>query len=380
VNFNTPFGEFNLERLPKTKTGSLRAWDAADELLLKHLHHNDDLTEQKDKKKPVLIINDAFGGLSCPLNQLSIHCWSDSFVAHDAIRRNCHQNKIMPPGQFIPASQSLQQQYDLVLIKVPKTLSLLEDQLYRLKPHIHTDTTLIACGMAKHIHRTTLTLFENIIGDTHTSRATKKARLIFTRNTQPKILPSPYPKTVHDGGLQLSLNNYANVFANNQIDQGSRFFIEHFGLCPKADRILDLGCGNGALGIMMKRLQPKAQIDFVDESYLALKSAEENWNRNGFMPDDGRFIVSNCLEQYQGEKSHLILCNPPFHQGHHIGDQTAWTMFKQSKEQLAINGELWVIGNRHLAYHNKLKRLFGNCTTVASNKKFVVLVAKKVKN
>jgi 16S rRNA G1207 methylase RsmC len=60
-----------------------------------------------------------------------------------------------------------------------------------------------------------------------------------------------------------------------------------------------------------------------------------------------------------------------------MGDQIAWEMFQQSLQHLETNGELWVVGNRHLAYHNKLKRLFGNCKTIASNKKFVVLAAQK---
>jgi 16S rRNA (guanine1207-N2)-methyltransferase len=47
-------------------------------------------------------------------------------------------------------------------------------------------------------------------------------------------------------------------------------------------------------------------------------------------------------------------------------------MFSESKAVLENKGELWVIGNRHLAYHAKLKQIFGNCEVVASNKKFTL--------
>jgi 16S rRNA (guanine1207-N2)-methyltransferase len=40
-------------------------------------------------------------------------------------------------------------------------------------------------------------------------------------------------------------------------------------------------------------------------------------------------------------------------------------------------GEIWVVGNRHLGYHAKLKHLFYNCDIVASNARFVVLRATK---
>ena len=36
-------------------------------------------------------------------------------------------------------------------------------------------------------------------------------------------------------------------------------------------------------------------------------------------------------------------------------------------------GELWVVANRHLAYHIKLKKIFNNYEQIASNKKFVIL-------
>jgi 16S rRNA (guanine1207-N2)-methyltransferase len=50
-------------------------------------------------------------------------------------------------------------------------------------------------------------------------------------------------------------------------------------------------------------------------------------------------------------------------------------MFTGSRAALRPGGELWVVGNRHLGYHVKLKRVFGNCDVVASNPKFVVLRA-----
>jgi 16S rRNA (guanine1207-N2)-methyltransferase len=52
-------------------------------------------------------------------------------------------------------------------------------------------------------------------------------------------------------------------------------------------------------------------------------------------------------------------------------------MFVESRDALRPGGELWVVGNRHLGYWDKLNRLFGGCETVASNAKFVVLRAGK---
>jgi 16S rRNA (guanine1207-N2)-methyltransferase len=52
-------------------------------------------------------------------------------------------------------------------------------------------------------------------------------------------------------------------------------------------------------------------------------------------------------------------------------------MFSDARDALRPGGELWVIGNRHLGYHVKLRRLFGNSELIASDPKFVVLRAVK---
>jgi len=74
-----------------------------------------------------------------------------------------------------------------------------------------------------------------------------------------------------------------------------------------------------------------------------------------------------------------VLCNPPFHQQHAVTDHLAWQMFRDAKRCLQYGGELRIVGNRHLDYHHKLKKLFGNCTLIASNQKFVVLRAVKMR-
>lgn len=378
---NSPFGDFKLERLPKTSKGDLRAWDAADELLLSILFENH-LTKPNNDK-PILIINDSFGALATALHQYARHSWSDSYLAHLATLENLTLNTVDNTNyQAIPSHNELKQTYNLVIIKIPKTLGLLEDQLCRLKPHINADTIIIASAMSKHIHTSTLKTFERFIGTTTTSRATKKARLIFANNDNDNVYPSPYPKIIKDDALDLTLINHANVFAKDKLDIGSRFMIDQLKHCPSSKHIVDLGCGNGALGIMARRLQPQAHISFIDESYAAVKSAQESYkleNENKTL--NASFYHSDCFRQFDktqtDSKIDLILCNPPFHQNHSIGDHIAWEMFTQSHEQLESGGEIWVIGNRHLGYHVKLKKLFGNCKTVASNKKFVVLVSIK---
>jgi 23S rRNA (guanine1835-N2)-methyltransferase len=126
----------------------------------------------------------------------------------------------------------------------------------------------------------------------------------------------------------------------------------------------------------------KTKVVFVDESYMAVASAKQNVLANLPEKESGsEFIVDNCLDDFT-EKSKfsevdIVLCNPPFHQQNAITDHIAWQMFKDAKSLLQNGGQLFVVGNRHLDYPNKLKRLFGNVTTVATNQKFSILSASK---
>lgn len=401
--FESVYGNISLQRLPVPPRGqkdSLRAWDAADELILSYLDEQDLLTHQDQKSNNILLFNDAFGALTIALNlhnnESHIESCSDSYLSHLAIDHNLALNSLKPNHVAISSTETLTQQYDVVLIKAPKTLALLEHQLVQLKPRITESTVIIAAGMAKHIHTSTLKIFEKIIGTTTTSQATKKARLIFAKNDQKDIFTSPYPKSFTDEELNLVLSNHANVFSKDHLDIGARFMIEHLKQCPPSQHIIDLGCGNGVLGIMMKRIQPNAQIDFIDESYMAIDSARSNYVKNSCDTSepsdndhnnsyDAGFYVGDCFNDISNKHSSspiespvdLIVCNPPFHQAHTIGDLIAWKMLIQSRNHLKKGGELWVVGNRHLGYHVKLKKVFGNCHTVASNKKFVILSAKR---
>lgn len=371
----TAFGDYSLQRLPQPSQQNLRAWDAADELVLNYLAEHQ-LPLSADR---VLVVNDSFGALSCSLHQYSVNHWSDSWISHLATQSNRQLNQLDSAYQAISSTETPATDYAIVIIKIPKTLALLEQQLITLSGLLNSSTTVIAAGMVKYLQKSHLKLFERYLGSTTTSRAVKKARLYFSAVEKPATTHSPYPSEYFLDHYQLHIANHANVFSREKLDIGARFMLQQFNHLPTARSIVDLGCGNGILGIIAKQQQPDASVYFIDESYMAIESARVNYARALAKPlsacEQQRFIVSNSLEQSGLEGMDLILCNPPFHQSNTIGEHIAIPMFMHSKQALKSGGTLWVIGNRHLNYYARLKQVFGNCTTLASNNKFVVLSA-----
>jgi len=368
-------GEFTLQRLPKENHESLRAWDAADEYVLQHIE-----SLNLPNKTHILILNDSFGALAIGLQHFQTFAQSDSYLSQAATRLNLAENHLSENSvNLLTSLESPPCPFDLVIIKVPKTLALLEFQLLTLRNCLCENTQIIVAGMIKILTPSVWQLLERLIGETKTSLAQKKARLIFaTLNPNLPIPKNPYPIRYVLENTNYEISNHANVFSREKLDIGTRFFLEHL---PKSDKyrdIVDLGCGNGVVGLIAAEKNPSASIHFVDESFMAIQSAQENFVR-AFENRTAFFYVGNCLTDFAENSADCVLCNPPFHQQHVIGDFIAQTMFQQSKNVLRKNGELLVIGNRHLNYGVSLARLFGktNVKLVAQNSKFQIWQALK---
>jgi 16S rRNA (guanine1207-N2)-methyltransferase len=374
----TPFGAFALTRFPEDPRDRLRAWDASDAYLLRHLAE-----ERIDLSGTVVVVGDRWGALVTALAAHAPVQITDSHLGQEATRANLARNGVAPGTVSLLTTQDAPpERIDVLLVRVPKSLALLEDQLLRLAPALHEGSVVVGAGMVKEIHTSTLTLFERILGPTRTSLAQQKARLIFCTPEPGRELPAnpwPYTYTLPDGIGPASgrpVVNHAGVFCADRLDIGTRFFLRHLPATRGAQRVVDLGCGNGVVGTSVALANPEAEVLFVDESFQAVASAEATYKANG-VPGHGEFRVGDGLAGVASGSVDVVLNNPPFHAHQATTDAVAWRMFTGARRVLRPGGELWVIGNRHLGYHVKLRRLFGSCEVVGSDPKFVVLRAVK---
>ncbi|MBL7004608.1 MAG: methyltransferase [Gammaproteobacteria bacterium] len=376
TTFTSAFGSFEIKRVPHRKKETLRAWDAADILLLDALH-----TQALDLTNGILIVNDYFAALTTSLSQYAPINWSDSWISHQAMRENLRLNKLQDCGaETLDSVHVVKQKVSVVLIKVPKSMALFEYQLLRLKPLLQEGAVILVAGMVKHMPSKVWSLLEKIVGETNTHRAARKGRVIeVSVDTELPAIENPYPLTWPLEGTDYKLINHANVFAREHLDIGTRFFLKY---CPQTDgpvNIIDLACGNGVIGLMTASKNKEAHVLFTDESYMAIASAKENVKQLHYGDEQFDFHVGDGLHKVKKQSADIILCNPPFHQHHSIGETMALTMFAQAAQVLKKDGALWVVSNRHLGYPEKLSSWFLDVSLVASSKKFVVLKAAKPK-
>ncbi|HXH31372.1 MAG TPA: methyltransferase [Bacteriovoracaceae bacterium] len=361
--FENPFiPQLEIRRYPYRDGDLLQGWDSADELILEHASALD-LSSVK-----ILIVQDQFGALSSALQNFHPRAYTDSFVSFRSTELN-GQRSVVPENDLSAFSEK----FDLVLVRIPKNMSFFEDILCHLTGLLNPGAKVICASMVKYLTATSFQLLERLIGKTTTGLAKKKARLVFAEFTGPRV-PSPYPKEISIENFDRAFVNHSNLFSREKLDIGTRFFLEHL---PGGDysRILDLGCGNGIVGIKAKLLNPQAQLIFSDESNMALMSARSNYSR--YFQEPATYLWTNCYESQLPESLDLVLCNPPFHQGHTIGDFIARQMFQDSHRALRKGGLLRVIGNSHLGYRQEVRGIFGNSTLCKTNEKFVIIDAIK---
>ncbi|WP_426115798.1 methyltransferase [Pseudomonas sp. DSP3-2-2] len=369
----TPFAQLDLIRQPEQQDEPLQAFDAADEYLLNHVAEQGVTLQSR-----VLVLNDSFGALAASLAQhATVISSTDSFLGAHGLEKNLIRNNMAYDSvPMIPASEPLQGPFDWVLIRVPKTLALLEEQLIRLQGQLAPGARVVAAAMVKHLPRTAGELLEQYVGPVTASLAVKKARLLFATPQPGEIQPSPYPTTYKLDDPVIELANHANVFCREGLDIGTRAFLPHLPKNLGSARVADLGCGNGVLAIASALANPQAHYTLVDESFMAVQSAAQNW-KTAMGEREAVIRADDGLASQEPDSLDVILCNPPFHQQQVVGDFLAWRMFQQARSALVVGGALYVVGNRHLGYHSKLARLFRGVEQVAATPKFVILKARK---
>ncbi len=377
-DFITPYGTFVLKR-DSDEDKTLRAWDSSDEYALDAFQSEFSAINNRENLG-ITILNDSFGALTCAFSRYCVESVSDSFSAQSVIQSNLGLNLLSRENISFTSSVSVfENKPDIIFLKIPKSNNYLEYLLQKVSSTISSGIPVIGLGMTRNIHTSTVELYEHYLGDVHTSLAKKKARIIHGTTKGPVENIVDYPVKYSVPEYKMELINNANGFSFGKIDLGTMFFLEHFPRFKnQPEKVIDLGCGDGTLALLAADKWPETPILCVDDSYLAVESAKENFNNNGY---EGRseFNVTDCLVGIEAKSADLILCNPPFHEYHAVSMGTAGRMFKDAFRVLKIGGSLFVVKNKHLGYQSYLKKLFGECKTIAGNKRYEILKAVKIK-
>ncbi|MCK0163882.1 methyltransferase [Marinobacter sp. S6332] len=367
-------GSLTLTR-PGTKDPSLRAWSAADELLLQEAFEY--LNDSPDSR--VLVVDDQYGALTLGLSVFAPEVVADSAQLSSALAQNAALNPdYATPAHVFSWLNPPVGAYDLVLLKIPRETDYLAWLLRWADGVLKPNGTLMAAGMIKHLPDRSVDVFAGAVTVQAVSRAVKKARLITCGRGETRL--DAWPGVWKGYELEaegMRIEAMPAVFAREKLDIGTRLMLPHLKLalesCQPGARVLDLACGNGVLGLRALAQRPDIEMTFSDVSSQAVLSARHN---TGVAFPEARpvFLYADGVADGEGPFERILL-NPPFHEGGVVGDHIALRLFKQAAQNLSNTGRLIMVGNRHLGYHKSLRHFFPQVRQLDANPKFVVFEA-----
>lgn len=78
------------------------------------------------------------------------------------------------------------------------------------------------------------------------------------------------------GSRRLKLRTRHGLFSSKAIDEGTASLLRELESAPPQARVLDLGCGYGALGLTLAARWPNTQVALIDSDLRAVEAAAEN--------------------------------------------------------------------------------------------------------
>ena len=170
-------------------------------------------------------------------------------------------------------------------------------------------------------------------------------------------------------GIDLVLQTNEEVFSPMAVDKGTRAMLS-FVEFKEGDKVLDLGCGCGVVGIVAAKQIGAERVVMCDVSENAVRLSAQNAKANGV--EEVTVRQSDGLKEISEIGFTLILSNPPYHTDFAVAKGFIEDGFKK----LAIGGKMVMVTKRLDWYRNKLSSVFGG-VTVKEKDGYYVFIAEK---
>lgn len=161
-----------------------------------------------------------------------------------------------------------------------------------------------------------------------------------------------------------------SIFSPNSIDNGTLAMLSVIDFLPY-DKVLDLGCGYGVVGILAGKLIGEEKVIMCDVSEQAIEYANINLHINN-VPNI-RIRLSDGYENIEEKDFTLILSNPPYHADFSVPKHFIEVGFKK----LVMGGKLIMVTKRLDWYKNKLTSIFGGVEVHEINGYYVFVAEKR---
>jgi len=172
-------------------------------------------------------------------------------------------------------------------------------------------------------------------------------------------------------GVSLEFETAGGVFSYKRVDPGTKLLIEYAEI-PEEGVVLDVGCGYGAIGIAIAKINPRLKVYMVDINREAVKLAKRNAKRNGV---EDRVVVlhGDLYEPVKNMKFKAIYSNPPLAAGMKVVSR----IITEALEHLEKGGTLQVVVRKGAErVKNLMRETFGNVELLAAKRGYRVFLSR----
>lgn len=166
------------------------------------------------------------------------------------------------------------------------------------------------------------------------------------------------------------------VFSKSDVDYGTHTLLKEAVTEPVSGSVLDLGCGYGVVGIVLKKTFPDIAVTAVDVNPRAAELTKTNSERNGTPVE---VLVSDGFEAIEDRSFQVIITNPPIR----AGKQVIYRMFEDAYAHLENSGMFLAVIRRNQGAESAMKKLaelYGSCDLADRDRGYWVLKCVKREN
>ena len=188
----------------------------------------------------------------------------------------------------------------------------------------------------------------------------------------PNIKSVPFYVDFYFYKHKLTFKSDNGVFSKHNVDFGTNLLLKNVSL-NDGDKLLDMGCGIGIMGISLAKKHPSITVDMVDVNLRAIDLVKENILGNNI--SNAAVFESNVYSNVVGEYN-VIVTNPPIR----AGKSVVHDIVLNGKNHLTNGGKIYVVIQKKQgaeSAYKKLQTLYTNIEKIAQDKGYWIIKCQK---